>query len=208
MTKLNTMKYTDIDPRKTTFIFELDNVLYPEKDYLFQAYYLFAGYLEYLDLIDEKEAVEIMVDAFNQNGKEAVFSAVQEKYNLNDNYKIHFEFVMKTAKLPLKLLLFQKMLELLQDIIVNRKKLFIVTNGKPEQQLNKIKQTEWHGLEKYLVCYFADEIVAKPEPDVINNILRDHNLRRNDIVMIGNSDNDLLCAEASGVDYINVGQFL
>ena len=51
------MKYTDIDPRKTAFIFELDNVLYPEKDYLFQAYYLFAGYLEYLDLIDEKEAV-------------------------------------------------------------------------------------------------------------------------------------------------------
>jgi phosphoglycolate phosphatase-like HAD superfamily hydrolase len=202
------MKYTDIDPRKTAFIFELDNVLYPEKDYLFQAYYLFAGYLEYLDLIDEKEAVDIMVDAFNQKGKEAVFAAVQQKYSLNDNYKIHFEFVMKTAKLPLKLLLYQKMLELLQDIIVHRKKLFIVTNGNPEQQLNKIKQTEWHGLEKYLVCYFADEIVAKPEPDVINNILRDHNLRRNDIVMIGNSDNDLLCAEASGVDYINVGQFL
>jgi len=208
MTNINTMKYTNIDPRKTAFIFELDNVLYPEKDYLFQAYYLFAGYLEYLDLIDEKEAVDIMVDAFNQKGKEAVFAAVQEKYSLNDNYHIHFDFLLKTAKLPLKLLLYQNMLELMQDIIVDRKKLFIVTNGNPEMQLNKIKQTEWHGLEKYLVCYFADEIVAKPEPDVINNILRDHNLRRNDIVMIGNSDTDLLCAEASGVDYINVEQFL
>ncbi|RYY34080.1 MAG: haloacid dehalogenase, partial [Sphingobacteriaceae bacterium] len=36
------MKYSDIDPRKQAFVFELDNVLYPEKDYLFQVYYLFA----------------------------------------------------------------------------------------------------------------------------------------------------------------------
>lgn len=103
--KYITMKYTDIDPNKIAFIFELDNVLYPEKDYLFQAYYLFAGYLEYLDLIDEKEAVSLMVDTFNQQGKDAVFAAVQQKYNLNDNYQIHFNFLMATAKLPLKLLL-------------------------------------------------------------------------------------------------------
>ena len=35
------MKYSDIDPRKAAFIFEMDNVLYPEKDYLYQVYYLF-----------------------------------------------------------------------------------------------------------------------------------------------------------------------
>ena len=39
------MKYSDIDNRKTAFIFELDNVLYPEKDYLFQVYYLFARFI-------------------------------------------------------------------------------------------------------------------------------------------------------------------
>lgn len=202
------MKYSDIDPRKTAFIFELDNVLYPEKDYCFQAYYLFAGYLEYLDLIDAKEATDLMVDTFNQKGKDAVFAAVQEKYQLKDNYHIHFNFLMNTANVPLKLLLYQNMLELMQNIVVDRKKLFIVTNGNPEQQLNKIKHTQWHGLERYLVCYFADEVVAKPEPDVIHNILRDHNLQRRDIVMIGNSDNDLLCAEACRVDYMNVDQFL
>ena len=36
------MKYSDIDSRKNAFLFELDNVLYPEKDYLFQVYYIFA----------------------------------------------------------------------------------------------------------------------------------------------------------------------
>ena len=40
------MKYTDIDKRKQAFVFELDNVIYPEKDYLFQVYYLFASAIE------------------------------------------------------------------------------------------------------------------------------------------------------------------
>jgi len=39
------MNYKDIDKRKKAFIFELDNVLYPEKDYLYQVYYLFASML-------------------------------------------------------------------------------------------------------------------------------------------------------------------
>lgn len=202
------MKYTDINPKKTAFIFELDNVLYPEKDYLFQVYYLFAGYLEYLDLIDAKEATDLMVDTFNNQGKEAVFAAVKEKYCLKDNYQLHFNFLMDTANVPLKLLLYQNMLALMQDIVVDRKKLFIVTNGNPAQQLNKIKHTEWHGLEKFLVCYFADEVLPKPEPDIINQMLAEHNLQRRDIVMIGNTNNDLLCAEASGVDYVNVEHFL
>lgn len=32
---------------KQIVIFELDNVLYPEKDYLLQVYYLFAQFIEY-----------------------------------------------------------------------------------------------------------------------------------------------------------------
>ena len=42
--------YTDIDARKKAFVFELDNVLYPEKDYLLQVYYLFASFLEYSEV--------------------------------------------------------------------------------------------------------------------------------------------------------------
>jgi phosphoglycolate phosphatase-like HAD superfamily hydrolase len=63
-------------------------------------------------------------------------------------------------------------------------------------------------LEKYLRCYFADETAPKPEPDVIELLMKDDNLQRRDIVMIGNSQADMLCAEACGVDYINVEEFL
>jgi len=111
------------------------------------------------------------------------------------------------AKLPLKLLLDEGLLTFMQDIIVDRKKIFILTNGNPEQQLNKIKQTEWHGLEPYLTCYFADEIAPKPDTDSLDLLIKNHNLQRRNILMIGNSEVDRQCADASGVDLIKPIEF-
>ena len=99
------------------------------------------------------------------------------------------------------------MLTFMQDIVVDRKKIFILTNGNPEQQLNKIKQTEWHGLEPYLICYFADEVAPKPETDSLDLLIKNHNLQRRNILMIGNSDVDRQCADASGVDLIKPIEF-
>ncbi len=202
------MKYTDIDSRKQAFIFELDDVLYPEKDYLLQVYYLFAGLLEYTTLIDAKQTTDLMVNTYITEGKEFVFDRLKEKLNIDEKHRSNLKHLMVTAKLPLKLLLYQNMLNLLQDIVVDRKKIFIVTNGDPAKQLNKIKQTEWHGLEQYLIVYFTDESKPKPDTDAIDKLIKDHNLQRRDIVMIENAEIDRLCAESSGIDYINVNEFL
>ena len=202
------MKYSDIDKRKTAFIFELDNVLYPEKDYLLQVYYLFANLIEYTELYDAKAILGLMTSTYESEGKDFVFDRVQEKFKIDEKSRQGFNNLLLTAKLPLKLLLYQNMLELLQEIVVDRKKIFILTNGNPAQQLNKLKQTEWHGLEQYLTCYFADEILPKPEPDAIHHILKEHNLQRRDIVMIENAEVDRLSAQACGIDHISAEQFL
>jgi len=202
------MKYTDIDKRKKAFIFELDNVLYPEKDYLYQVYYLFANLIEYTELYDAQAILGLMTATYEKEGKDFVFDRIREKFKIDEKYRASLQHLLLTAKLPLKLLLFKNMLELMQEIVIDRKKLFIVTNGKPEQQLNKIKQTEWHGLENYLTCYFADELLPKPEPDVLHLLLKEHNLQRRDIMMIENAEIDRLCAQACGIDHLNVEQFL
>lgn len=202
------MKYSDIDSRKQAFVFELDNVLYPEKDYLFQVYYLFANMLEYTELWDAKAMTALMVSTYTGKGHSAVFDALKERFNVDEKYRANLDDMLITSRLPLKLLLYQNMLALLQDIVVDRKKIFILTNGNPQLQLNKIKQTEWNGLEAYLTCYFADEIMAKPEPDALNQLIATHNLSRKDVVMIGNSNIDELTAEAAGIDYFNSGDFI
>lgn len=195
------MKYSDIDPRKSAFIFELDDVLFPGKDYVYQVYYLFTATLEYLELINAKEATAYMIDTYITEGGAVVFDRLKERFNIDGKYRSNLDHLNLTAKLPLKLLLYQNMLSLMQEIVMERKKIFIVTNGNPEVQLNKIKQTEWHGLEPYLTCYFADEVAPKPDTGSIDLLIKNHNLQRREILMIGNSDTDTHCAEASGIDY-------
>jgi phosphoglycolate phosphatase-like HAD superfamily hydrolase len=202
------MVYSEIDQRKQAFIFELDNVLYPEKDYLLQVYYLFASFLEYTEMLDAKAMVKTMTETYEQEGHKAVFDALQKEFSIDIKYAQNFQILLGNAKLPLKLLLYQQMLDLMQEIVVDRKKLFIVTNGNPQQQLNKIRQVEWHGLEQYLICYFANEYASKPEPDAIHTLIQEHNLQRRDILMIGSTKADELSAEASGIDYLDAGNFI
>ena len=200
------ISYSDIDPRKKAFIFELDDVLYPEKDYLLQVYYLFASFLEYKELLDAKVLTKLMTETYEHEGSANIFNRVQEKFLIDEAYRYNFNLLHTTARLPLKLLLYKDALALLQEIVIDRKQIFILTNGDPVLQLNKIKQTEWHGLENYLTVYFADEVMAKPEPDALHHILKTHNLERRDVVMIGNSETDELCAGAAGVDYLEFYQ--
>ncbi len=202
------MNYQTIDKRKNAFIFELDDVLYPEKDYLYQVYYLFAALLEYTEFIDAKETTNFMINTYIAEGKTFVFDRLKEKLNINEKFRINLDNLLVTAKLPLKLLLYKNMLNLLQEIVIDIKKVFIVSNGNPAQQLNKIKQTEWHGLEQYLTVYFAEETYAKPDPDAVHLLIKDHDLQRKELLMIENSEDDRLCAEVCGIDYINVQEFL
>lgn len=201
-------RYADLDTHKKAFVFELDNVLFPAQDYLFQVYYLFAAFVEHTEQWKSKQIIATMVDAYNQHGENAVFEAVKKAFSLEPKYQENFDRLLNTARLPLKLLLYQQMLELLQQIVVDRKQIFILTNGNPQQQLNKIKQVDWNGLENYLVCYFAEEIHPKPEPDALHHILSEHNLQRREVMMIGNHEADELCAQAAGVDYANLFDFI
>jgi FMN phosphatase YigB (HAD superfamily) len=202
------LKYSDIDPRKKAFIFELDNVLYPQKDYIYQIYYLFANLLEYTDLTDAKQTTNLMIDTYINKGGDAVFDELVHTLKVDEKYRPNLELLMDTGKVPLKLLLYQNMLEFLQEAVTDRKKLFIVTNGNPRQQLNKIKHMEWHGLEPYLIGYFANETSPKPEPDVLHLLMKEHQLERRDLLMIENSETDVLCAQTTGIDYVNVNEFL
>ena len=104
--------------------------------------------------------------------------------------------------------MYTEVLKLIQEIIIDRKQIFIITNGRPEIQLNKIRQLEWNGLEHYLKVFYAEEIKLKPEPDVLSYIVNNNNLLRKDVIIIGASVVDEEFAACCGTDYINVDEFL
>jgi len=199
------ISYTNIDPDKKAFIFELDNVLFPEKDYLLQVYYLFASFLEYVEAFPPaSDLTSFFKKAYENHGPDMIFEKAREVFGFDEKYRENFDRLHREAKLPLKLLLYKESLALLQEIVVDRKEILIVTGGDPVQQLNKIKQTEWNGLESYLRVYFTDEIAAKPSAESILYVLDQHNLVPDEVVFFGHSSVDTQFAKNAGVDFINL----
>ncbi|MCX2493138.1 HAD hydrolase-like protein [Pedobacter sp. PF22-3] len=186
---------------KQLVIFELDDVLFPEKDYLLQVYYLFAQFIEYTEQKSAQPILEFMRNEYENNGAEKLFEKTANQFGIDTKYEYNFNLLHQNARLPLKLLLYKNMLEFMQELVVDRKKIVIVTAGIPEQQLNKIKQTEWNGLEQYLTVYFADEL-GQAKAEVFQNILSDNNLSVNQALVVGANKFDEQQSKSINLQYI------
>jgi len=186
---------------KQIVIFELDDVLFPAKDYLLQVYYLFAQFIEYTEQKNAQPILDFMRSEYESYGTDMLFEKTAQKFELSNTYQHNFDLLHQTARLPLKLLLYKSMLNFLQELVVNRKQIYIVTAGDPEQQLNKIKQTEWNGLEKYLTVYFADEL-NQPKSEIFQNILNNNNLSDKDALIVGANKFDKQQSDLVNLTYI------
>lgn len=203
------LKYKDIDPAKKAFVFELDNVIYPERDYLLQLYYLFANFIEFTEGFPSgKDLTDFFKTAYTHHGDQNIFDRAIQAFGIDEKFRDNFVRLHATAILPLKLLLYSNIFTLMHEMIVDRKQIFLVTNGKPEVQLNKIRQMEWNGLEQYLKVYYAIEINLKPNPAILSYILDEHQLSKGDIMIIGATAIDKEFAKSSNVDYVNVNEFM
>nr|MBC7614081.1 HAD hydrolase-like protein [Pseudopedobacter sp.] len=194
--------YSSIPENKTAIIFEFDDVLYPRKDYDLQVYYLFANFIEYLESFPpSQEMISFIQKRYEHHQNHEMFGAISQTFGIDEKYNENLLLLFINAKLPLKLLLFKEALDLLQELAINRKQIFILTAGDPKQQLNKIKQTEWNGLDKYLKVYFTDEFEKKPSAVAIQNILLENQLNKEEVVIIGKIEEDRVMAENCGIDY-------
>ena len=194
--------------QKEAFIFGLDDVIYPEKDYLLQVYYLFSEFIEYSEQLNAKEILGFMQAEYSHHGNVNLFEKTANKFKINEKYKANFMLLHENARLPLKLLLFQNVLSFLQEIVVERKSIYLLVSGFPLMQLNKIKQMEWHGLEQYLKLYFSQELEPVLSQKSLDFIIEENNLNKEDSLYVGfgNSDNDI--AKRAGLEFLDVIKLL
>lgn len=186
---------------KQLVIFELDNVLFPEKDYLLQVYYLFAQFIEYSEQKGAGPIIEFMRAEYEKSGTAHLFENTAKQFGIDPKYQYNFNLLHQNARLPLKLLLYKNILSFMQELVVDRKKIFIVTAGNAEQQLNKIKQTEWNGLEQYLTVYFSDEL-NQSKAEIFQKILDDNNLSPNEALVVGANNFDEEQSKLVNLPYI------
>jgi phosphoglycolate phosphatase-like HAD superfamily hydrolase len=203
------MTFSELPINKKAYIFDLDNVLFPVKDYDLQVYYLFATFLEYQEAFPPaSDLLQFMKKVYENHGPDRIFEKAKEVYAFDEKYRENFERLFKEAKLPLKLLLYHNVLSLLQDLVVDRKQLFIFTAGDPHTQLNKIKQTEWHGLEQFLRVYFSDENVTETRSSFLSRILIENGLSHKDVMLFGSNTEGQDFVSELRIDYLPISNFI
>ena len=144
---------------KKLYLFEVDDVLFPKKDYLLQIYYLFAQFVEFSEGKPlAAEMVEFMKEIYMEQGEAAVYESTASKFLFSRDYKENFERLMVNGHLPLKLYLFNQTKLLFASLLERGAKIGILTEGNPLLQLNKVKHIDWQGFDKNVKIYFVDEL--------------------------------------------------
>lgn len=178
------LTYTDIDWGKKALLFEVDDVLFPKKDYLLQVYYLFAQVLEYTATVPPAtELTGFLKTAYEHHGADGLFERAAAAFAIDPKYRVPFEGMHKTARLPAKLLLYQAMLDLMRAAHADGKQLLVFTDGDPTVQLNKLRHVEWNGLDPYVKVYFRAELQAKGH-EPLDYVLQEHGWQTADVVYI------------------------
>lgn len=201
------LTYADIDVSKKALLFEVDDVLFPKKDYLLQVYYLFAHLLEYTETVPPAgELTGFMKTAYEHHGEAGLFDRAAEAFGVDTKYRVQFERMHKTARLPAKLLLYQAMLNLMREASAHGKQLLVFTDGDPAMQLNKLRHVEWNGLDQLVKVYFKEELRAKGHAP-LDYLLEENGLQMNEVLYIHAGDTADL-AIAKDVDCLAAGRFL
>lgn len=201
--------YKELASSKKAFIFELDNVLYPEKDYLLQVYYLFANLLEYTETIPPAEDLtSFFKKVLEHHGTTDIFQRAVEVFGIDEKYAEQFRRMHVNAKLPLKLLLFPEIKEFIREALLDGKLIFILTKGNPLMQLNKLKQMEWDDLAEHVKIYFYDELILQGYRQPIDYLLQENGLTMEDILVLGAGITHTYGQLEQKADYISVSDLL
>lgn len=169
---------------KKMYLFELDEVLFPEKDYCLQIYYLFAQFVAFTEARAVAEPLtRYMKEVYLDQGHAAVYPQAARAYAFQADYLENFERLMANGQLPLKLYLFNEVKLLLASILERDGQIGVLTKGNPVMQLNKLKHLDWQGLDQGVRAYFQDELDFRNiEP--FNYIASENQLSVDDIVFI------------------------
>lgn len=144
------------------YLFELDDVLYPKREYVLQVYYLFSNFVEYtVGKPIAKDILNSMKNYYEKKGEDGNIEQVIADFELEESIKENFERLYANAQLPLKLELYPSSILYIGDLISQGKEIGLLTKGNPVEQLNKIRQMNWKGLDRYMKVYFWDELVFR-----------------------------------------------
>jgi phosphoglycolate phosphatase-like HAD superfamily hydrolase len=188
-------------------IFDLDNTIYNETAYLFHAYEEIAKQIEKDFAVESSKLSHFLKITFEKSGRKDLFNLMISEFSLPDSCLSMCLSILRNIEVPDQLEIFPVVLQFFYDSVDSSKKLFVITNGNPDQQRNKIRQINWHGMDSNISFIFANETHPKPNPFSFQLTSIGKN-ELNTTVFIGDSLSDQQFAENIGIDFIYIHQLV
>ena len=184
-------------------IFDLDNTIYRETDYLFPAYHAIGIHVAEKDNIDAPDAGEFLINNFLKSGRKNLFDKFIQHFNIRNTGIEEMMNILRTNKPEEKIEIFPGIRKILDTLLLQQKKIFVLTNGNPSQQRNKIACIDWGKIFNDITFVFADEIKRKPSPESVEFILKKHELDTANVLLIGDDISDEEAAKTAGIHFIH-----
>ena len=170
------------------FVFDLDDTLYNEKDYLYSGYWNIAHYLaERFENTKAQEYYTFLREEFEHNGRNNLFDRLLLHFDLHVPIEILLDILHnQQANIQLD----KDAAELLNLLLMKKKKVYILTNGNICQQKNKVKLLDIAHIYPEIKVIYASQIMPKPLPLSLHLILELERIEGKDAIMIGDSQVD------------------
>ena len=179
-------------------IFDLDNTLICEKDYLYSAYQSISEKLGENEIESQKMFLYLK-NNFEFGHRTNLFNSFIITFNLSPLVLQFMLAELRSVNVVGGLNLIKEVKSILRLIKILKKEYIIITNGNPIQQANKIRQINWDNHLQPSKVIFANEYKPKPNPEVFFML---NNLNSSEKVLyIGDSEVDREFALNSGIDF-------
>lgn len=192
-------------------IFDLDNVLYAEEDYIFAAYRNIAKFLSEKCDLSDREIYDRLVRDFRRKTSmyPRLFNDLVADLGLGQDLVPEILGIYVSTIPDLKLL--PGTVNVLEGLRRNRMRLGLLTNGSVEAQKNKVRLL---GLEKYFesIVYAREKGKEneKPNPEAYREVLRALHVTPEETICIGdNPHTDFWGAKKLGIRTVRLlnGEF-
>lgn len=189
-------------------IFDLDDTLYPEIQYLDGAYKSIANFIAKNTNISSEKIYNYLTLQFSESGRHLLFDRLLSNFNINSAILPEMLKILRTFKPKKEILLYSKIYKILPALISKSKYTFVVTNGNVEQQKNKVKNINWKNLNENLIFIYANTLNKKPSPESFNFIKKKYFINPTKTIMVGDSYTDKEFAENCKINFLHTKEFL
>lgn len=208
-----------------TIIFDLDDTLYPEIDYLKPAFKAIGKAFEAKYAINALEIEQFLIQTFEKKGRSMLFNKCfnhflktenqgeNEAENRQNTEGGYFEknmikdclLILRTVDIKEKIPLFPHVYDLIPQLLAEKKQIFVLTNGNPQQQRNKIAHLDWQNLDTHITFVFANEFAPKPSPSVFSDFLEPNfPIKTKKTLFVGDAETDAEFSQNVGFDFLHV----